>query len=137
MFVSQTNSRLTAYSDFTVAITAIHRSALTGFKRYFSFLATLGAHCREHLASGGIAVAIITIAIVAVSVLSCFPSLTAIGTAFGFVGIASRLKLSLFLSAKGKSITAIGTFDGLVLKTHWMTSSLNYLARARVIQCLI
>jgi hypothetical protein len=79
-------------------------------------------------------VAIIAIAIVAVSVLSCFPSLTAFGATLGLVCIASRLELFLFLSAKGKSITAIGTFEGLVLKTHWMTSSLNYLARARVIQ---
>ena len=109
---------------FTVAITAVHRSALTGFKRYFSFLATLGAHCREHLASRGIAAAIITIAVVAVSVLSCFPSLTALGATLGLVGIASRLELFLFLSAKGKSIPAIGTFECLILKTHWMTSSL-------------
>jgi len=101
---------------FTVAITAIHRSALTGFKRYFSFLATLGAHCRKHLASGGIAVAIITIA--AVSVLSCFPSLTAFGATLGLVCIASRLELFLFLSAKGKSIPAIRTFECLILKTH-------------------
>lgn len=111
---------------FTVAITAIHWSALTGFKRYFSFLATLGAHCREHLASGGIAMAIITIAIIAVAVLSCFPGLTAFGTTLGLVCIASRLELFLFLSAKGKSIPAIGTFECLVFKSHWMTSSLTY-----------
>jgi hypothetical protein len=95
---------------FTVAITAIHRSALTGFKWYLSLLATLGAHCWEHLASGGIAMAIMTVAVVAVSVLSCFPSLTAFGATLGLVCIASRLELFLFLSAKGKSIPAIGTF---------------------------
>jgi hypothetical protein len=87
------------------------------------------------LAAGCVTVAAISIAVATVPI-AVFSCLTAIGTAFGFVGIASRLKLFLFLSAKGKRITAIGTFEGLVLKTHRMTSSLNYLARARVIQIL-
>jgi hypothetical protein len=137
MFVSQTNSRLPACPYFSVAITAIHWSALAGLERYFSFFTTISTHCREHLAPRPVAVAIITIAAATVSILACFPCLTALGAALWLVGIASRLELLLFLSGKGKAIPAIGTFKGLVLKTHWMTSSLNYLARVRAIQYLV
>jgi len=137
MFISQTNSRLPACSYFTVAITAIHWSTLAGLERYFSFLTTLSAHRWEHLASGCVAVAIISVAASTISVLSCFPCLTAFGAAFGLVSIASRLELLLFLSTKGESITTIGTFEGLILKTHWMASSLKNLVGAWAIQYLI
>jgi len=109
---------------FTVAINAVNRPVTMRFKRYFSFLATLGAHCRELLASGGIAVVIITIAIVAVSVLSCFPSLTAFGATPRLIGKAFRLEELLFPSAESEGSPTIGTLDRLVLKVHWMTSSL-------------
>ena len=93
-----------------------------GLERYFSFLAAPKAYCREHLASGPVAVAAVS---KAATVVLRFPRLTAFGTALGLVSVASHLELFLFLSAEGKGITAIGTFEGFVLKTHWMTSSPN------------
>lgn len=86
------------------------------------------------MARGAITVSTITIAVATVSVTACLPCVAAFSAAFGFVGIAPRLELFLFLSAKGKSITAIGTFERLVLKRHWMTSSLLYLARVLATQ---
>jgi hypothetical protein len=137
MFLSQTNSTLPAYPDFVVAITAIHRSTLTGLERYFSVLATIRAHCREHLASRSVTIAIISIAVATVSVLACFPCLAAFGATLGLVSITSRLELFLFLSAEGETSPAVGTVECLVLKTHWMTSSLTNLVGARAIQYLI
>jgi hypothetical protein len=134
---SLTGVSLSTGSYFTVAITAINRSALTGFEGYGSFLAAIGAYRRVHLTPGCVAVAAISVAITAVAVARRLPCLTAFGAAFGLVGIASRLEQLLFLSAEGKSITAIGTFEGLVLKTHWMASSLNDLVRVSVIQYLM
>jgi hypothetical protein len=66
---------LSAQSNLVVAIATIYRSTIAGFKGYFSVFATLRALCREHLASGP--VAIVPIAIATVSVLPCFPCLTA------------------------------------------------------------
>ena len=137
MCVPQTKSRLPACSYFAVAIAAIHWSALTGLEGDSSFLAAIIAHCREHFASGCIAVVAISIAVAAKSILLCFPCLTAFGAALWLVRVASRMELLLFLSAKGKTFRAIETFECLVLKAHWMTSSLNYLVRARVIQYLM
>jgi len=131
MCVSQIKLNLPAISYFTEAITAIHRSALAGFEGYFSFLTAIGAHRGEHLSRP------VTVAVTSVPVALGLPCLTAFGTAFGLVGVASRLELLLFLGAKSKRITAIGTLEGLVLKSHWMTSSLNHLVRAWAIQYLI
>jgi hypothetical protein len=47
------------------------------------------------------------------------------------------VELFLFLGAKGKGIIAVVTGEGLVLKTHWVTSSLDNLVRAWVIQYLM
>ena len=135
MYFLRNKSSLYAQPYFAVAITAIHWSALTGLERYFSFLATLRAYCREHLASRP--VAIITIAVATVSVLACFPCLTAFGAALRLVSIASRLEMFLFLNAKGESSPAVVTFECLILKTHWMTSSLTNLVGALAIQYLI
>jgi hypothetical protein len=118
-------------SYLTVTIAAVNRSVLSGLERHGSFLAAFSANRREHLA---MAIASVSIA---VAKALCFPCLTAFGTAFGLIGVASLLELLLFLGAKGKGITAIGTSEGLIFKTHWMTSSLNHLVRARVIQYLM
>jgi len=89
VYILQVRPALSTDSDFTVAITAIHWSALTGLERYFSFLPTLRAYCGEHLASRPVAIAIIPITVATVSVLLCFPCLAARGAAFRLVGIAS------------------------------------------------
>jgi hypothetical protein len=124
VYILQIKSNLSTRSYFAVTITAIHWSAFAWFERYFSFLATIGAYRREHLARGSVTVATISIAVATVSVLSCFPSLTAFGTAFGLISITLGLEKLLILNAESESIAAIGTFECLVLKTHWMTSSL-------------
>jgi len=108
-----------------------------GLERYFSFLTTISAHRGEQLTSGCVTVAAISIAVATATVALRFPCLSAFGAPFGFVSIASRLEQLLFVSAEGESTTAIGTFEGLVLKTHWMASSLNNLVRAWAIQYLI
>jgi hypothetical protein len=51
--------------------------------------------------------------------------LPALGTALGLVGETLGGKELLLTGAEGKSSPAIGTLDGLVFKTHWMTSSLQ------------
>jgi len=115
---------LSTRSYFTVAITAIHWSVFAWLERYFSFLATIGAYCGEHLARGTIAVSAITIAAATVSVPLCFPCLTAFGAAFGLISIAPGLEKLLILNAESELLPTIGTLECLVLKTHWMTSSL-------------
>jgi hypothetical protein len=89
------------------------------------------------VAAVSVAVTIVPEAVAIVPVALRFPCLTALGAAFGLVGIASRMELLLFLGAKGKGFSAIGTREGFILKTHWMPSSLKNLVRVRVIQCLI
>jgi len=110
-------SCLPAWSDFTVAIATVHRFVTAGFKGYLSILAALGTFYREHLPLGSVARATVSIAF-------CFPCLAAGRAALGLIGVALRLEELLVFSAKGERSPAIGTLDGLVLKTHWMTSSL-------------
>jgi hypothetical protein len=118
VYVLQGQIALSAQSDFAVALATIYRSSLTGLERYLGFLTTLGAYCREHLASGPVAVAIISVTL-------CLPGFAACGTALGLVGIAFGLEELLFLSAEGEVGSTIGALELLVLKTHWMTSSLK------------
>ncbi len=117
MYVLKVKLALSAQFDFSVALATIHWSTLTGLERYFGFLTALGAYCREHLASGPVAVAIISVTL-------CFPCFAACGTALGLVSIAFSLEELLFLSAEGEGSPTIGTLERLVLKTHQMTSSL-------------
>jgi hypothetical protein len=107
------------------------------FERYFSSLAAIGAYSGEHLAWGFVTVASISIAIATVSVALRLPCLTAFGAAFGFIGITLGLEKLLILNAESESLSAVGTFECLILKTHWMTSSLMNLAGVRAIQYLI
>jgi len=122
-------SGLSTRSCFTEAITAIYRSVFAWLEGYFSFLATIGAYCREHLAWGSIAVAIASVPL-------CFPCLTAFGTAFGLISITLGLEKLLLLNAEGEFTSTIGAFERLVRESHWMTSSLLYLVRALVTQYL-
>ena len=140
--VSLIPSELPAGSYLAVTIAAVYRSALAGLERHGSCLAAIGANGGEHLAwrcgpVAAISIAAVSIAVAAIPVALRFPCLTALGAAFGLVGIASRLELLLFPGAKRKRFSAVGTREGFILKTHWMPSSLKYLVRARVIQYLI
>ena len=117
MYVLNIKLALSAQSGLSVALTTIHRSTFAGLERDFGFLTTLGAYGRKHLASGPVAVAIISVTL-------RFPCFTACGTALGLVCIAFRLEELLFLSAEREGSPTIGTLEGLVLKAHWMTSSL-------------
>jgi len=54
-----------------------------------------------------------------------FPGFAACGTALGLIGIALGLEELLFLSVEGELGSTIGALELLVLKTHWMTSSLK------------
>jgi hypothetical protein len=59
------------------------------------------------------------------------------GTALWLLGKAFGLVEFLFSGGKSKRGAAIGTLEGLFLKSHWMISSLTDLVGARVIQYLI
>jgi len=115
---------LSTQSDFTIAIAAVHRFIATRFKGYFGILSAIGACYGKHLARGTIAVSAITIAVATVPVPLCFPCLTAFGAAFGLISIAPGLEKLLILNAESEGSPTIGTLECLVLKTHWMTSSL-------------
>ena len=102
--------------DFTVAVAAINWSVKAGFKRYLGIFTTLGTRCREHLPR--------PVAVATVAITLCLPCLTAGGTPFWFIGVASRRKQLLFLRTKGETSSTIGTLDCFVLKTHQITSFL-------------
>ena len=108
---------LSSRSDFSVAITAIHRPITSRFERNLGILTTLGAYCGEHLTGSPVT---------ATSLPLCFPCLSTAGTAFRLVGVTFGLEKFLFFSAEGEIFSTIGTLKSLVLKTHWMTSSHTY-----------
>jgi hypothetical protein len=108
---------LSVISDFSEAIAAVNRPVTARLKRDFSTFTALGAGCREHLAWSSVT---------AVSEALRLSGLSAFRTAFRLVGVAFRLKEFLVFGAKDKRGTAIGALKGLILKTHWMTSSLYY-----------
>ena len=106
-----------------VAIRTIDGPVATGFKRHLGVFAASSAFDVEHLArSGAVASAAVAIASAAACVLRCFPCISASRAALRLVGIASGRKLFLFISAESEGSGAIGTRDGFVLITHWMTS---------------
>ncbi len=111
MYVLKVKLVLFTQSDLVVAITTIYRSTFAGLERYFSFLTTLGAYSREHLASGPVAVAIISGAL-------CLPCFATCGTALRLIGIASGLEDLLFLSTEGEGSPTIGALERFVLKAH-------------------
>jgi len=69
------------------------------------------------LTSGPVAIAIISVTL-------CFPGFSAGGTALRLIGIAFSLEKLLFLSAECEGSPTIGALECLVLKAHWITSSL-------------
>jgi len=73
-------------------------------------------------------------AVVIVSVTACLPCVAAFGATLGLVGIASGLEQLLLVSAESELLPTVGTFERLVLKRHWMTSSLLYSVRVLVTQ---
>jgi hypothetical protein len=107
---------LSGLSDFAVAIATVNRFITAGFEWYLGIFAALGTYCREHLA----------LEPVAASIALCLPCLAARGAALGFIGIASGLEKLLFFGAEGEVSPAIGTLECLVLKWHWITSSLKF-----------
>jgi len=114
--VSLRQLALSGQLDFTVAITTIYRSVFAGLKRYFSIFTTFSAYRREHLASGR--------PVAAVYISLWLPCLATWGAALRLVGIAFRREEFLFLSTERKSSATVRTLEWLVLKSHWMTSSL-------------
>jgi len=61
MYVLNAKLALPASSYFTEAIATVNWPVTAWFKGYFGILATLGAYCGEHLASGSIAAVSITL----------------------------------------------------------------------------
>jgi hypothetical protein len=113
--------------DFAVTIAAVNWLITVWLKRDFGTFTALGTGRREHLARGSVTTVGVTLQ---------FPGPAAIRTALRLVGVAFRTEKLLVFSAESESNSAIGALNGLVLKTHLMTFSLNYLVRARVIQII-
>jgi hypothetical protein len=103
-----------------VAVAAVNWPVFTGLEGYFSFLAALGAHYGVHLPRGPVAVS--TIFAIALG----FPGSTAIGTTFRLVLEATRSIEFLLSGGEGELASTVSTLELLVLKAHWMTSSLKY-----------
>ena len=113
--------------DFPVAIAAVNRLAAAGFEGDFGLFAATGTCGREHLALAAITAAIaVSAAVSRVALALRLSGVAAFWTAFGLVGKAFVSEELLLGSSEGKICPTVGTIDGLVLKTHWMTSSLYY-----------
>ena len=117
--MSMVKPALSTQSDFTVALATIDRPAVGRLKRDLGVFAALGAYGRKHLAREPIAVTTISVPL-------CLPCLSARRTALGLISIALGLEELLVLSREAEVGATIGTPDGFVLKTHWMTSFLKY-----------
>jgi len=104
MYALKVKPVLSTDSDFTVAITTVHRSVTSGFKGYFRILAALGTFYGEHLSLWPIAKATVSITL-------CFSCLATGETALGLIGEAFASKELLFFDTEGKSSPAIGTLD--------------------------
>jgi len=103
--------------DGTITIAAVNWPIATRGERHLGVFSAGSAGRRIHLAR---ATAESTGAFV-------LPGLTAGGASFGFVGVAFGLEKFLILGAENECDAAVCTLDGLVFKTHCLTSSLkNY-----------
>jgi len=107
---------LSAGPDFPVAIAAVNGPITARLKRDFGAFATFGTGRRERLPWGSVT---------AVTVAFRLPCLTAFRASLRLVSVASGLEKFLVLNAKSEVDAAIGAGEGFVLKTHWMTSSLD------------
>jgi hypothetical protein len=79
-------------------------------------LLTPGAEGTKHLQPGTVAAAPTVRTSRLVGTAAC-------GAPLGLIAKAFRFEELLLPGAKGKGSATIGTSDGLVVKTHWMTSS--------------
>jgi len=84
----------------------------------FSCFAALGTGSGEHLTTRTASTT------AAASKTLGLPGLTALGAAFRFVRVTFRLEKLLVFGTERKGRATIGTCEGLILKSHWMTSSL-------------
>jgi len=82
----------------------------------FGRFAALGTGSGEHLTTRTAAAASKTLGL---------PGLAALGAAFRFVRVTFRLEKLLVFGTERKGRATIGTCEGLILKSHWMTSSLK------------
>ena len=82
---------------------------------------TRGTDSGIHLPSPLITIAIVIIWTTAL----LFPSSSALRTALGLIGKPLGMEELLLASAESEGSPTIGTLDRLVLKTHWMISSLR------------
>ena len=120
MYAVRSKLALPAHSDRTLVITMIHRSAFTRLRRYFRVFPTQGVEGANHSSLGTVAVVSTVRTLRLVGSAAC-------GATFRLIGKAFRLVELLFPSVENEGSPTIGTSDRLVLKTHWMTSSLwNY-----------
>ena len=94
---------------------------LSRLKRYFRVFPAPGVEGTNHSPFGTVAVVSLARTLCLVGPAACRATLRLVGKAF-------RLEELLFPSAESEGSPTIGTSDWLVLKTHWMTSSLqNYI----------
>ncbi len=98
-------------SNRAVALSTIHRSVLSRFKRHFSIDATLGTYRGIHPSRAAETFASFR-----------FSGRTATGTTFGIVSETFTSEELLFISTEGKGSPTIDALQFPVCETHWMTS---------------
>ena len=101
--------------DFSVAVAAVHRSPLSGLKRYLSIFPARGADSRIHFPLPLIAVAIpATIPTTAL----LFPGCSAVRTTLGLVSEPLGSEELLLGSVKGETCAAVCAPEDLVFIGH-------------------
>ena len=98
-------------SDLGVAVAAVYWSVSSRLEGDFRVLPTLGAHCREHLATWCEATAILGCAL-------CSSCLTTSRAALRLVRVALGPEEFLLVGAKGELDATIDTLKCLVLGNH-------------------
>lgn len=100
--------------DFSVAVAAVHRPAVSWLERYLRVLATRGADGRIHFPLPWIAVATPSTRTTAL----LFLGRSAFGTAFGLIGEALVGKELLLGSGEGETQVTLHALEGLVYVAH-------------------
>jgi hypothetical protein len=93
-------------------------AAWTLHSQHFRVFTTPGVEGTKRLPLG-------TVAVVTTAGTLCLVGTAACGATPRLIGEAFRLIELLFTSGKSEGSSTIGTSDRLVLKTHWLTSSLR------------
>ncbi len=108
--------RRAGFSNFAVAIAAVHWPAFAGLGRYFSTFPDLSALRREHLTPAAFSIA--AGAAAAAAKTFRFPRRATRRAPLGLIGVTALGEEFLLRCGERESLTAIGTRDCLVCVSH-------------------